>query len=135
MGNALVDDVDADLGEPVDVAFPGAEVATFDRVVEQPVYAIAIILVIFGGIDPALGGDAMRAPGAVLNTEGLNIVTELAESGCRRGTRQTGPDDNDIVFSFVGGIDELGVTAEFIPFLGERARDILDSFLGRARND
>src|SRR4051812_44464137 len=39
--NALIDDVDADLRKAVDVPFTRAEVATFDRVVEETVDAVA----------------------------------------------------------------------------------------------
>ena len=121
LGDALVDDVDADLGEPVDIAFARAEVAAFDRVVEQAVHAIAVVLVILGGIDPALGGNAVGAAWAVLNTERFDVVTELTKGGCRRGSSQTGADDDDVVFPFVGRIDKLGVAPKLIPFLGERS--------------
>jgi len=35
LGDALIDDVDADLREPVDVGLAGAEVAAFDRVLNS----------------------------------------------------------------------------------------------------
>ena len=71
LGHALVDDVDADLGQPVDVALARAEVAALDRVVEQPVHAVAVVAVVLGGVDAALRGDAVRAARAVLVAEGL----------------------------------------------------------------
>ena len=62
--HALVDDVDADLRQAVDVGFARAEVAALDRVVEQAVDAVAVVLIILGGVDAALRGDAVRAPRA-----------------------------------------------------------------------
>jgi hypothetical protein len=57
LGDALVDDVVADLGEAVDVGLAGAEVAALDGVVEEAVDAVAVVLVVLGGVDAALGGD------------------------------------------------------------------------------
>ena len=59
--DALVDDVDADLRQPVDVGFARAEVAALYRVVEQPVDAVAVILIVLGRIDATLRGDAVGA--------------------------------------------------------------------------
>ena len=59
--DALIDDVHADLREPVDVGFARAEVAAFYGVVKQAVNAVAVILVILRGIDSALRGDGVRA--------------------------------------------------------------------------
>ena len=56
--HALVDDVDADLRQAVDVGFARAEVAALHRVVEQAVDAVAVVLVVLGGVDAALRGDA-----------------------------------------------------------------------------
>ena len=62
--DALVDDVDADLRQAVDVGFARAEVAALHRVVEQAVDAVAVVLIILGGVDAALRGDASaRAAG------------------------------------------------------------------------
>ena len=58
----------ADLGEPIDVRLAGAEVAALDRVVEEPVDAVAVVLVVLGGVDAALGGDAVGAARAVLDS-------------------------------------------------------------------
>ena len=56
--HALVDDVDADLRQPVDVRLARAEVAALDRVVEQAVDAVAVVLIVLRGVDAALRGDA-----------------------------------------------------------------------------
>src|SRR5262249_21613475 len=81
LGDALVDDVDALFREPVDVGLPAAEVAALHGVVEEPVDAVAVVPVVLGGVDPALGGDAVRPPGRVLIAERQDVVPELRE--CR----------------------------------------------------
>lgn len=69
LGDALVDDVHADLGEAVDVRLAGAEVAALDRVVEEVEDAVAVILVVLRRVDAALGRDGVGAAGAVLEAE------------------------------------------------------------------
>ena len=105
--HALVDDVDADLRQAVDVGLARAEVAAFDRVVEQAVDAVAVVLVVLRGVDAALRGDAVRAARRVLEAEALHLVAELAER--RRGRRagEAGADDDDGVSPLVGRVDEL----------------------------
>ena len=61
LGDALVDDVDADLGQPVDVGLTGAEVAALHGVVEEALDAVAVVLVVLRRVDAALRGDAVRA--------------------------------------------------------------------------
>ena len=60
---ALVDDVDRDLGQPVHVALAGAVVAALDGVVEETVHAVAVVAVVLGRVDAALGRDGVRPPG------------------------------------------------------------------------
>ena len=57
LGNALIDDLVRDFGEAMHVGFAGAEVAAFDGVVEEPEDGVAVVLVILGSVDSALGGD------------------------------------------------------------------------------
>ena len=86
LGDALVDDVDADLGQPVDVGLARAVVAALDGVVEEPVDRVAVALVVLGRVDAALGGDRVRAARGVLVAEGLHDVARLAQrrGGARR---------------------------------------------------
>jgi hypothetical protein len=51
--DALVDDLAADLREPVDVGLPRAEVPALDRVVEQPEDAVAVVAVVLRRVDAA----------------------------------------------------------------------------------
>src|SRR5690606_41788945 len=59
-----LDDVRGDLGEAVDVRLAGAEVAALDRVVEEAEDAVAVVLVVLGRVDAALGRDGVRPPRA-----------------------------------------------------------------------
>ena len=69
LGHALVDDVRADLGQAVDVRLARAVVAALDRVVEQPVDGVAVLLVVLGRVDAALGGDRVGPTRGVLVAE------------------------------------------------------------------
>ena len=57
LGDALVDDAWTDLGQAIDVGLAGAEVAALDGVVKETVDRVAVVLIVLGGIDAALGGD------------------------------------------------------------------------------
>src|SRR5206468_8269850 len=119
--HALINDVPAHLGEAIDIGLARAKIAALDRVVEQPVNAVAIVLVILGGVDAALGGNAVRAARTVLETEALDVVTELGQSGRRRSARESGTDDEDVKPALVRRVDEFHLEAVLVPFLRERA--------------
>ncbi len=95
LGHRLVDDRHRQLGEPVDVGLAGAKVAALDRVVEQPEDGVAVVLVVLGGVDAALGGDRVGAAGAVLVAERLHLVAELAERRGGRAAGEAGADHDD----------------------------------------
>jgi hypothetical protein len=75
--HALIDDVDADLRQAVDVGFAGAEIAALHGVVEEAVDAVAIVVIILGGVDAALRGDGVRAARRILEAEALDVVAQL----------------------------------------------------------
>ena len=120
LGHGLVDDVRADLGEPVDVGLPGAEVAALDGVVEQPVDRVAVVAVVLGRVDAALGGDGVRAAGRVLVAERLDVVAQLAEGRGGRAAGQAGADDDDVELALVGRVDQLGAELALLPALLDR---------------
>ncbi len=122
LGDGLVDDVHRELGEAVDVALAGAEVAALDRVVEQPVDAVAVAAVVLRRVDPALGGDRVGSTRRVVERERLDLVAELGEGGRRRGAGETGADDEDLELALVVRVDQLGVGDVVVPLVGERAR-------------
>ena len=119
--HALVDDVHAQLREPVDVGFTRAVIAAFDRVVEEPIHAVAVVLIVLGRVDAALRRDAVRAPGAVLNAEVEDVVAELPERGRRRGAREARADDEDRVLALVGRVDQLHLELVPVPLFRNRA--------------
>jgi hypothetical protein len=114
--DALVDDVRAHLGEAIDIGLPGAEVAPLDRVIKEPEHAVAVVLVILRRIDAALRRDGVGAPGRILIAEAFHLVAKLAQRGRGRAAREAGADDDDVVFPFVGGVDQLGFKLVFLPF-------------------
>lgn len=117
--DALVDDLDGDLGEPVDVGLAGAEVAALDGVVEEPVDRVAVVAVVLRGVDTALGGDGVRAAGRVLEAELDDVVALFGQRRPGRAAGQPGADDDDGVFAPVGRVDELGLEAAGVPPFGD----------------
>ena len=118
--HALVDNVAAHFRKAVDVRLARAEVAAFYGVVKEAVNAVAVVLVIFGGVDAALGGDGVRAAGAVLVAKALDVVPLLRQARRRRRARQPAADNYHAVLAAVRGVDELGVRLKVGPLLGYR---------------
>src|SRR5690606_27362040 len=115
LGHGLVDDVHRDLGQAVDVRLAGAEVAALHRVVEEAVDGVAVAAVVLGGVDAALGGDGVGAPGRVLVAERLDVVAQLAEGRGGGAAGQAGADDDDGQLALVGGVDQAGAELALLP--------------------
>src|SRR5262249_30797 len=113
--DALIDDRVGHLGQPVNVRFPGTEIAAFDRVVKKAVNAVAIVRVIFRGVNSALGSNAVRPARTVLITKRLNVVTQLPESRRGRATGQAGPDNDDLEFPAIVRRNQPGVIPVLAP--------------------
>src|SRR5262249_61592288 len=77
--DTLIDDVHADLREPVHVGLARAEITAFDGVVEQAPDGIAVVGIIFRRVDATLRGDRVRAPRRILEAEALDVVAQLGE--------------------------------------------------------
>src|SRR5699024_1547800 len=120
LSHALVDDLDAGLGQAVHVRFAGAEVTALDGVVEQSVDAVTVVAVVLGGVDAALRGDGVRTPGAVLVAERNDVVAGLAQGRRGGGTGQPGADDDDGELAPVGRVDQIGREAALVPALVDR---------------
>ena len=60
--------------------------------------------------------------GAILKAEAVYVVAEFAEAGGSGGAGETGTDDEDFVFAFVGGIDELELEFVIAPGIFDGAR-------------
>ena len=119
--DALVDDVGADLGQPIDVGLARAVVAALDGVVEEPVDGVAVALVVLGRVDAALGRDRVRAARGVLVAERLHDVPRLAQRRGRAGARQAGADHDHREPAAVGGVGDAGLELAGVPALLERA--------------
>ena len=78
----------ADFGQPINVRFARTKIAAFDRVVEQSINAVAVVLIIFRGIDSALRRDGMGAARRILITKTFHPIAELAERGRGRTAGQ-----------------------------------------------
>src|SRR5438045_3936399 len=98
---ALIDDEIADFGQPVNVRFARTEIAAFDRVVKQSENAVAIVLVILGGIDPALRRNGMGATRRILITKTFHAIAELAEGGRGRSAGQSRAHHDDLKFAAI----------------------------------
>ncbi len=119
LGDALVDDLDGDLGEAVDVGLAGPEVAALDGVVEEAVHRVAVVAVVLGGVDAALGGDGVGAARGVLVAELDDVVALFGQGGAGGAARETGADDDDAVLAPVGGVDQLRLEAAGVPAFGD----------------
>ncbi len=120
LGRALVDDVEADLGQAIDVGLAGAEVPALHGVVEEPEDAVAVVLVVLGRVDPALGGDGVGAARAVLVAEALHVVAELGHGRGRGGAGEAGADHDHVVLALVGRVHQLHLEAVLVPLLLDR---------------
>ena len=117
--DALVDDEVRNLGQTVYVGFAGAVVAALDRVVEQTIYRVVVVLVVLCCVDTALCCDRVGAAGRILDAEDLDVVAQFAErSGCG-GASQTGSDDDDVELALVCGAYDLDSCLVVAPLLGE----------------
>jgi hypothetical protein len=117
---ALIDDEIADFGQPVNVRFARTEIATFDRVVKQSENAVAIVLVILGGIDPALRRNGMGATRRILITKSFHAITKFTQSGRGRSAGQPRTDHNDLKFAAIIRANETRIILVVPPFLLER---------------
>ena len=102
------------------IGLAGTKIAAFDRVVEKPVNAVAVILVILGCIDATLRGDRVGAAGTVLIAEAFHFITLLGQRCRCGGAGETGSDNDELEFPLVGGADELRVVFVIGPLLIER---------------
>ena len=119
--DALVDDRVRHFGESIDIRLARAEVATLDGVVKQTAHRVAVVAVVFRGVDAPLRGDRMRAARAVLITKAFHLIAQLGKRCGGRTTGQTGADDDHGKFPLVRRVDELGVHLVLGPLLFKRA--------------
>ena len=102
------------------VGFAGAEVAAFDRIVEEAEDGVAVVLVILGGVDSTLGGDGVGTAGAVLIAEAIHLIAELGKGGGGGTPGESGAHHDNFEFPLIGRVDQFGVHLMGRPFVGER---------------
>ena len=120
LGDALVDDGRAHLGETVHIGLTGTIVTALDGVVEQTVDGVVVVLIILGGVDTALGGDGVRTARRVGDAENLDIVSELAQGRSCGGAAKTGSYDNHFKLPLIVRRNNPDFSLALRPFLGER---------------
>ena len=121
LGHALVDDLTADLGQPVDVGLPGAEITALDRVVEQPKDAVAVVAIVLRRVDATLRRDRVRTPRRVLEAERADLIAQLGQRGRRRTTGQAGAHNDDLHLALVRRVHQLHPEAATLPAGVDRA--------------
>src|SRR5689334_5056256 len=104
----------------MNIAFAGAEVAALDGVIKQPVDAVAIVAIIFRGVDAALRRYGMGAARAVLKAETFDVIAKLCKRRRRRGARQARTDNQNIKLAFIGRVDEFLILFVLRPLLRQR---------------
>ena len=119
--DALVDDRVRHLGKAIHIRLARAEVAALDGVVKQTAHRVAVIAIIFRGIDATLRGDRVRAARAVLIAEAFHLIAQLGERRGGRSTGKAGADDDHGKLPLVRRVDELGVHLVLGPLLFKRA--------------
>lgn len=80
-----------------------------DGIIKQAIHTVTVILVILGGIDPALGCDRVCPAGAILIAECLYIIAQLTKGSGSGGPGQPGTHYNNGIFTFIGRIDQLEI--------------------------
>ena len=119
--HTLVDNIVRHFGQAIHIGFAGAIVATLNRVVEQTIHRVAIILIVFSRIDTALCSDRMRTARRILNAEIQHIKPEFAQRGSCRSAGKSRTNDNNVETAFVGRIHQFLVCLVICPFFGQRS--------------
>ncbi len=118
--DTLIDDIETEGGQAVDVGLARAEIAALHGVVEEAEDAIAIVVIILGGVDAALRGDGVGAAGRILEAEAFYVVAEFGERGRGGSACQAGTHHQNGVFALVGRIHQLEMEAMLFPSLLDR---------------
>src|SRR5581483_7057668 len=88
---------------------------------EEAIDAVAVVVIILGGVDTALRGDGVGAAGGILEAEALDVIAELGEGGCAGSACEAGADHDDGVLALIGRIDQLEAETMAIPSRFNRA--------------
>ncbi len=82
--HALVNNARRNFGQAVYVGFAAAVVSALNGIVEQPKHGVAVVLVVFGGVDSALCSNGVGASRGILKAECLDVVAQFGKRCSRR---------------------------------------------------
>ena len=116
----LVDNIVADFCQTVYIGLTGTIVTTLDRIIEQTVYGVTIVLIVLGGIDTSLCSDRVSTTGRILDTEVEHIEAHLAQGSSSTGACQTGTYYDNVQLELVLGIYQALVSFIIGPFFSDR---------------
>src|SRR5581483_11465671 len=89
---------------------------------EQPVYAVAVVVIVLGGVDATLSRDGVCTARGILKTEAFDVVTEFRKGRRRGSARQAGSHHQNGVLALVGRIHQLEMESVIFPPLLDRSR-------------
>ena len=120
--DALVDDVHAQLRQAVDVRLARAVVAALDRVVEEPLDAVAVVLVVLGGVDarpaPRCGARAAGCPGCRSSARCSPSSPSVAAADA---PARPVPTTMTVYLRRLAGFTSFELELVAVPLVGERA--------------
>ena len=121
LSHTLVDDVNAHLGQAMDVGLARTKVSALQRVIKQPMHGVTVAVIILGRVDATLGGDRVGSTRRVVKGKDLYVVSKPGKGGGGGGTGQTGTHDDDVELPFVRRVHQLHRKLVVIPLFGDGA--------------
>ena len=103
------------------VGLTATVVTPFDRIVEEAIDRVTVVLVVFGGVDTSLCRDRVRPARTIVEGKALDIVAQLTERSGSSSTGQAGTDYDDIEAALIVRGDQRHGRAVSNPFLCQRA--------------
>ena len=96
--NALIDNIQTDLGEAMNIRFSRAKIATLYRIVEQAEDAVSVVLIVLGGVNSSLRCDAVRPARGILEAKAFNVIPEFTQCRCSRSACEAASDNDNVKF-------------------------------------
>ena len=102
------------------VCFARTEVATLDGVLKQTIDAVAVTLVILGGVDSTLCCNGVRATWRVMKGKCINLIAQLGKRCSSRCSCKTSSNNNDFELALVVRVYKLCVCFVVVPLFMQR---------------
>ena len=106
--HGLVDQLGTTFCQPVHVGFSRTKVASLNRVIEHAENRVPVIFVILAGVDAALCGHGVGAPGGILKAKTSDLISHLSQRGRQRTTGKARSHDNHMEFPAIAGTNQFG---------------------------